>query len=101
MRRLWQAVLIRLHLRYTRAMITGAHYLLYTTDPEADRKFFRDILKFRSVDVGHGWLIFAMPPAEMASILLIPILSNPMRSTQWRARFFISCVTICRLRSQL
>jgi catechol 2,3-dioxygenase-like lactoylglutathione lyase family enzyme len=47
-------------------MITGAHVLLYTTDPEADRAFFRDVLEFRSVDAGHGWLIFALPPAELA-----------------------------------
>jgi len=42
-------------------MITGAHVIVYSKDAEADRKFFRDILKFPSVDAGHGWLIFAMP----------------------------------------
>ena len=47
-------------------MITGAHVLLYTTDPDADRAFFRDVLEFRSVDAGHGWLIFALPASEMA-----------------------------------
>jgi hypothetical protein len=47
-------------------MITGAHVLLYTTDPDADRAFFRDVLQFASVDAGHGWLIFALPPGEMA-----------------------------------
>ena len=47
-------------------MITGAHFLLYSKDPEADRAFFRDVLEFPSVDAGHGWLIFAMPPAEAA-----------------------------------
>jgi len=47
-------------------MIFGAHILFYSTDPEADRGFFRDVLGFRSVDVGDGWLIFAMPPAEAA-----------------------------------
>jgi catechol 2,3-dioxygenase-like lactoylglutathione lyase family enzyme len=46
--------------------ITGAHVLLYTTDPDADRGFFRDVLGFRSVDAGHGWLIFALPPGELA-----------------------------------
>jgi catechol 2,3-dioxygenase-like lactoylglutathione lyase family enzyme len=45
-------------------MIIGAHFLLYSKDPEADRAFFRDVLEFRSIDVGGGWLIFAMPPAE-------------------------------------
>jgi catechol 2,3-dioxygenase-like lactoylglutathione lyase family enzyme len=47
-------------------MINGAHVVLYTTDAEADRAFFRDVLKFPSVDAGHGWLIFALPPAEAA-----------------------------------
>jgi len=47
-------------------MITGAHVIVYSKDPEADRAFFRDILKFTSVDAGHGWLIFALPPAEAA-----------------------------------
>lgn len=46
-------------------MITGAHILLYSKDPEADRAFFRDILQLKSVDVGGGWLIFALPPTEM------------------------------------
>ena len=47
-------------------MITGAHVLFYSTNPEADRAFFSEILKFRSVDVGGGWLIFALPPSEAA-----------------------------------
>jgi Glyoxalase/Bleomycin resistance protein/Dioxygenase superfamily len=46
-------------------MIIGAHFLLYSKNPEADRKFFRDVLQFRAVDAGEGWLIFALPPAEM------------------------------------
>jgi catechol 2,3-dioxygenase-like lactoylglutathione lyase family enzyme len=46
-------------------MIIGTHVLLYSKDPEADRAFFRDILNFRSVDAGGGWLIFALPPAEL------------------------------------
>jgi hypothetical protein len=47
-------------------MIDGVHFLLYSRDPEADRRFIADVLAFRSVDVGHGWLIFALPPAEIA-----------------------------------
>jgi len=47
-------------------MFTGAHVLLYSHDPEADRAFFRDVLEFRAVDAGGGWLIFALPPAEAA-----------------------------------
>ncbi len=47
-------------------MISGAHIIVYTKDAEADRKFFRDVLGFASVDAGHGWLIFALPPGEAA-----------------------------------
>lgn len=47
-------------------MITGAHLLFYSKDAEADRAFFRDVLGFRALDIGHGWLIFGMPPTEMA-----------------------------------
>jgi catechol 2,3-dioxygenase-like lactoylglutathione lyase family enzyme len=47
-------------------MIFGAHVVLYSKDAAADRAFFRDALGFPSVDAGHGWLIFALPPAEMA-----------------------------------
>ena len=47
-------------------MINGAHIVIYTKDSDADRAFFRDVLKFSSVDAGHGWLIFAMPPLEAA-----------------------------------
>jgi catechol 2,3-dioxygenase-like lactoylglutathione lyase family enzyme len=47
-------------------MISGAHMIVYSKDAEADRAFFRDVLGFESVDAGHGWLIFAMPPAEAA-----------------------------------
>jgi catechol 2,3-dioxygenase-like lactoylglutathione lyase family enzyme len=47
-------------------MVTGAHVVLYSKDAEADRAFFRDALGFECVDAGHGWLIFALPPAEVA-----------------------------------
>jgi catechol 2,3-dioxygenase-like lactoylglutathione lyase family enzyme len=47
-------------------MITGTHVIVYSKDADADRAFFRDVLGFESVDAGHGWLIFAMPPAEAA-----------------------------------
>ena len=46
-------------------MITGAHFLIYSPDPESDRAFFRDVLQFPCVDAGGGWLIFALPPAEL------------------------------------
>ena len=47
-------------------MISGAHVIVYSNNAEADRAFFRDVLQFASVDAGHGWLIFALPPAEAA-----------------------------------
>jgi len=40
--------------------------LFYSRNPEADRAFFRDVLEFRTIDIGHGWLIFGLPPAEAA-----------------------------------
>jgi len=45
-------------------MISGAHFVIFSKDPEADRAFFRDVLGLSSVDAGHGWLIFALPPSE-------------------------------------
>jgi hypothetical protein len=46
-------------------MIHGVHLLLNSLKPEADRAFFRDVLNFPHVDAGEGWLIFALPPAEV------------------------------------
>jgi predicted enzyme related to lactoylglutathione lyase len=47
--------------------ITGVHAILYTNDAAADRAFFSDVLELASVDAGEGWLIFALPPAELAA----------------------------------
>src|SRR5947207_2274509 len=47
-------------------MINGAHIILYSTNAEADRVFIRDVLGFAGVDAGGGWLIFKLPPAEIA-----------------------------------
>jgi len=47
-------------------MIAGAHSLLYSKDREADRKFFKTVLEFPSIDLGEGWLLFALPPSELA-----------------------------------
>jgi hypothetical protein len=47
-------------------MIHGAHVIVYSVNAEADRAFFRDVLEYPFVDAGHGWLIFALPPAEVA-----------------------------------
>jgi predicted enzyme related to lactoylglutathione lyase len=48
-------------------VITGVHAIVFTKDAEADRAFFRDVLGFSSVDAGGGWLIFALPPSELAA----------------------------------
>ena len=47
-------------------MINGAHSVIFSQNPEADREFLRDVLKLPNVDVGGGWLIFGLPPAEVA-----------------------------------
>jgi len=47
-------------------MLIGAHTIIYSQDPEADRAFFRDVLQLPNVDVGGGWLIFSLPPSELA-----------------------------------
>lgn len=47
-------------------MISGAHVVIYSKDAEADRAFLRDVLGLSHVDAGHGWLIFALPPSELA-----------------------------------
>ena len=47
-------------------MIHGSHLVIYTQDPEADRALFRDVLGFHCVDAGEGWLVFGLPPAELA-----------------------------------
>jgi hypothetical protein len=44
-------------------MIIGARSVIYATNPDADRAFLRDVLRFPHVDVGDGWLIFGLPPA--------------------------------------
>ena len=47
-------------------MIAGAHTILYARDADAARTFFADVLELEGVDAGGGWLIFALPPAELA-----------------------------------
>jgi hypothetical protein len=47
-------------------MISGAHAIIYSTNADADRAFLRDVIGLTHVDVGHGWLIFGLPPSEVA-----------------------------------
>jgi catechol 2,3-dioxygenase-like lactoylglutathione lyase family enzyme len=63
-------------------LLTGAHTVIYSTNPEADRAFLRDVLELPHVDVGHGWLIFGLPPSEVAV--------HPA-DTSGRHEFFLIC----------
>jgi hypothetical protein len=73
-------------------MITGAHVIIYSTDPEKDRLFLRDIMKFPNVDAGEGWLIFGLPPAEVAI--------HPSELNN-RQEFFLMCDDIGELIEQM
>jgi len=47
-------------------MLTGGHVIIYSRNPDADRAFLRDVLELTHVDIGRGWLIFGLPPSELA-----------------------------------
>ncbi|HTX10851.1 MAG TPA: VOC family protein [Solirubrobacteraceae bacterium] len=64
-------------------MITGAHTIIYTAEPERVRAFFADVLGFPSVDAGHGWLIFALPPGELAA--------HPAQGGAGRQELYLMC----------
>jgi hypothetical protein len=51
---------------WSQKMINGAHVIIYSKDAEADKSFIKNILKFQYVDVNKGWLIFKLPPSEVA-----------------------------------
>src|SRR5215475_6649999 len=65
-------------------MITGAHIIICSKEAEADRAFFREILNFPHVDVGHGWLIFRLPPAELRRTLHGRSNQLPPQRVTWR-----------------
>ncbi len=64
-------------------MINGVHALIYAKDAAKARAFFRDVLGFPSVDAGHGWLIFALPPAEIAA--------HPAEDGEEHHEFYFMC----------
>ncbi|MCI0651679.1 MAG: extradiol dioxygenase [Planctomycetes bacterium] len=66
-------------------MITGAHSIIYSKKPEEDREFFRDVLGMPNVDAGDGWLIFGLPPAEVA---VHPAAKNGLHE------FFLICANV-------
>jgi predicted enzyme related to lactoylglutathione lyase len=64
-------------------VITGAHTIIYSTEPERVRAFFADVLGLPSVDAGGGWLIFALPPAELAA--------HPAGGAPGRQELYLMC----------
>ncbi len=73
-------------------MINGAHSIIYSVDPEADREFFRDVLNLPNIDIGGGWLIFGLPPAEVAF--------HPA-DTNGKHEFYLMCPDIEELVSRM
>ena len=75
-------------------MITGVHALMFSRDADAVRRFLRDVLEFQSVDAGDGWLIFALPPAELAC--------HPSPQAEaGRAELFLMCQDVEATRREL
>jgi predicted enzyme related to lactoylglutathione lyase len=64
-------------------LISGAHVLIYSRDVEADRAFFKEVLGLDSVDSGGGWLIFALPPSEVAV--------HPTEEEEERHQLYLLC----------
>lgn len=85
-------------------MFHGAHVVLYTADPAADRAFFRDVLEFPFVDAGHDWLIFKLPPAEVALHPLDSAAAGGPGHAMLGAELYLMCddleATIERLKSK-
>jgi hypothetical protein len=73
--------------------ITGVHAVLYTHDAEADRAWLADVLGLESVDAGGGWLIFALPPAELAA--------HPASSNGGEVELYLMCDEIERTIGEL
>lgn len=83
-------------------MINGAHVVLYSTDAEADRAFFKDVLGLGHVDAGEGWLIFALPPSEVA---VHPADGHPGRESEMGndtpAELYLMCEDVEATRADL
>ena len=74
-------------------MINGIHAIVFGEDADAARAFFRDILDLRSVDAGGGWLIFSLPPAEIAA--------HPSDDGPPRHELYLMCDEIDRTMAEL
>jgi catechol 2,3-dioxygenase-like lactoylglutathione lyase family enzyme len=79
-------------------VITGTHVLLYTTDAEADRAFLRDVLGWPFVEDHPGWLIFALPPAELACH---PGPGRIAGREEGRSELFLMCTDVEATRTRL
>lgn len=74
-------------------MLIGAHAVLYSADAAADRAFLRDVLRLPGVDAGGGWLIFALPPAEVAV--------HPAEGAGGRHELFLMCADVDAFRDAM
>ena len=83
-------------------MINGAHVVLFSSDAEGDRGFFRDMLGWEHVDAGDGWLIFALPPSEVA---VHPSSGSPggesSQGTGIPAELYLMCKDVQEFRASL
>lgn len=70
--------------------ITGTHTLLYSSEPEKLRAVLRDVFGFAGLDIGHGWIIFNLPPSELA----VHPLEGPTADSGVRHQFTLMCDTL-------
>ena len=77
--------------------IVGAHVLLYTSEPAAVREIFRDVFGWKHVDVGDGWLVFALPPAELG----VHPAEGPTHGSGVRHQFTLMCDDLAATMSDL
>lgn len=75
-------------------MINGAHFLIYSKDADKDKAFLRDVLGFKSVDVGRGWLIFKSPPSEMAVHPLDPSSQKHADGSMLGVELYLMCADV-------
>ena len=77
--------------------ITGAHVVLYTSEPEKVRAIFRDVFDWKHLDVGDGWLIFRLPPAELG----VHPAEGPTHEAGARHLFTLMCDDVTRTTAEL
>ena len=77
--------------------ITGAHVVLYTSEPEKVRAIFRDVFDWKHLDVGDGWLIFRLPPAELG----VHPAEGPTYEAGTRHLFTLMCDDLTRTMAEL